>query len=212
MTSLLVYDALTKQSTGLDYLGLRYMSPAQGRFTSPDPNSAGASLYDPQSWNAYSYVNNRPLAYVDPDADVAVPAAIVGGVAGGAVRGGFELSRQLCIFRRKKRSFGAQRDRKWRRSDRLSLMFDRHVQHRFIPTPWVDRAGSERPIAPPSESPITPTSERLSRDLGARSCLRMGSDLVQWSGDEWERPPQAEHYLARLLEERWESERRRVWA
>lgn len=81
--------------TGLDYFGLRYMSAAQGRFTSPDPNSAGASLYDPQSWNAYSYVNNRPLAYVDPDGDVAVPAAIVGGVAGGAVGGGFELSRQL---------------------------------------------------------------------------------------------------------------------
>jgi hypothetical protein len=34
--------------TGLDYFGLRYMSAAQGRFTTPDPNSAGPSLFEPQ--------------------------------------------------------------------------------------------------------------------------------------------------------------------
>lgn len=77
--------------TGLDYFGLRYMSAAQGRFTSPDPNSAGASLFDPQSWNAYSYVNNRPLTHVDPDGDVPLPVitglggAIIGGVASAVV-------------------------------------------------------------------------------------------------------------------------------
>jgi hypothetical protein len=41
----------------------------QGRFTSIDPENYQASLdpTDPQSWNAYSYVNNNPLARVDPD-------------------------------------------------------------------------------------------------------------------------------------------------
>jgi RHS repeat-associated protein len=77
--------------TGLDYFGLRYMSPAQGRFTTPDPNGAGASLFDPQSWNAYSYVNNRPLTHIDPDGDVPLPVitgvggAVIGGIAGAIV-------------------------------------------------------------------------------------------------------------------------------
>lgn len=81
--------------TGLDFFGARYMSSAQGRFTSVDPQNAGASLYNPQSWNAYSYTLNNPLIYVDPDGDVAVPAAIVGAVVGAVVGGGFELGRQL---------------------------------------------------------------------------------------------------------------------
>jgi len=33
--------------TGLDYFGARYMSSAQGRFTSPDPEGAGATAFDP---------------------------------------------------------------------------------------------------------------------------------------------------------------------
>jgi RHS repeat-associated protein len=53
--------------SGLDYFGRRYMSAAQGRFTSPDPVNAGAHLVNPQSWNAYAYVNNRPLSLVDPN-------------------------------------------------------------------------------------------------------------------------------------------------
>ena len=52
--------------TGLDYFGARYMSSAQGRFTSPDlPANYLVSL--PQSWNKYSYALNNPLAIVDPD-------------------------------------------------------------------------------------------------------------------------------------------------
>jgi len=41
----------------------------QGRFTSIDPGNYQAMLdpSDPQSWNAYSYVNNNPLRRVDPD-------------------------------------------------------------------------------------------------------------------------------------------------
>jgi RHS repeat-associated protein len=55
--------------TGLDYFGARYYSSTQGRFTSIDPENYQAmlDLTDPQSWNAYSYVNNNPLGRVDPD-------------------------------------------------------------------------------------------------------------------------------------------------
>lgn len=38
----------------------------QGRFTSPDPLHSSASPTDPQSWNRYSYVGNRPLLFIDP--------------------------------------------------------------------------------------------------------------------------------------------------
>jgi len=51
--------------TGLDYFGARYFSGAQGRFTIPDPSPDGISVTDPQSWNLYSYVRNRPLRFVD---------------------------------------------------------------------------------------------------------------------------------------------------
>jgi RHS repeat-associated protein len=50
--------------TGLDYFGARYMSAAQGRFTSPDPLPGWEK--DPQSWNMYSYGRNNPLKYIDP--------------------------------------------------------------------------------------------------------------------------------------------------
>ncbi len=54
--------------TGLDYFGARYMSGAQGRFSSPDPGGfSGKHARNPQKWNRYSYVLNIPLAYIDPD-------------------------------------------------------------------------------------------------------------------------------------------------
>ena len=53
--------------TGLDYFGARYMSAGQGRFTSPDAKQSSAKLDNPQSWNRYSYTDNNPLAFVDPD-------------------------------------------------------------------------------------------------------------------------------------------------
>ena len=52
--------------TVLDYFGARYMSAAQGRFTSPDAPFADQHVADPQSWNLYSYVRNNPLRFVDP--------------------------------------------------------------------------------------------------------------------------------------------------
>lgn len=53
--------------TGLDYFQARYYSPVQGRFTSADPGNAGADPSDPQTWNGYAYVDNNPMANVDPD-------------------------------------------------------------------------------------------------------------------------------------------------
>ena len=47
--------------TGLDYFGARYLSSAQGRFTSPDPLLISARLENPQSWNRYSYALNNLL-------------------------------------------------------------------------------------------------------------------------------------------------------
>jgi len=52
--------------SGLDNFGARYNSSSFGRFMTPDPDNAGARLEAPQSWNAYSYVLNNPLKYVDP--------------------------------------------------------------------------------------------------------------------------------------------------
>ncbi len=73
--------------TGLDYVGARYMSSAQGRFIRPDPNNpilnaqmltAGGLpseaarahldhfLENTQDWNRYAYVRNNPLTLVDP--------------------------------------------------------------------------------------------------------------------------------------------------
>ena len=53
--------------TGLDYFGARYLSSAQGRFTSPDPvMSAPERLRDPQQFNRYAYARNNPLRFLDP--------------------------------------------------------------------------------------------------------------------------------------------------
>ncbi len=53
--------------TGLDYFAARYMSSAQGRFTSPDPLWVNADrLLDPQRLNLYAYARNNPLRYNDP--------------------------------------------------------------------------------------------------------------------------------------------------
>jgi len=55
------------EESGLDYFLARYYSAPMGRFMSVDPENAGASLADPQAWNGYAYVTNRPLVLTDPD-------------------------------------------------------------------------------------------------------------------------------------------------
>ncbi|MGH9656695.1 MAG: RHS repeat domain-containing protein, partial [Bryobacteraceae bacterium] len=52
--------------TGMDFFQARYFTNALGRFNSPDPENAGADPADPQTWNAYAYVRNNPLALIDP--------------------------------------------------------------------------------------------------------------------------------------------------
>ncbi len=52
--------------SGLDYFKARYYSAKMGRFTSADPDNAGAVAGSPQTWNGYSYVSNSPLRLVDP--------------------------------------------------------------------------------------------------------------------------------------------------
>ena len=52
--------------TGLDYFGARYYESTQGRFTSPDPLLSSGTIFDPRSWNRYSYTSNNPLRYIDP--------------------------------------------------------------------------------------------------------------------------------------------------
>jgi RHS repeat-associated protein len=49
---------------GLDDFNARAYQPLFGRFTRPDPISG--NVYAPQSWNAYAYVQNRPLVATDP--------------------------------------------------------------------------------------------------------------------------------------------------
>jgi RHS repeat-associated protein len=53
--------------TGLDYFGARYLSSAQGRWTSPDPTLLSVNAFNPQSWNRYSYVLNNSLLLLDPN-------------------------------------------------------------------------------------------------------------------------------------------------
>jgi RHS repeat-associated protein len=53
--------------SGLDYFGARYLSSAQGRFTSPDEPFADQYPEEPQSWNLYTYGRNNPLRFTDPD-------------------------------------------------------------------------------------------------------------------------------------------------
>jgi RHS repeat-associated protein len=52
--------------TGLDYANQRYYDSATGRFVTPDPGDAG-DLDDPQSLNLYTYVNNDPINFNDPE-------------------------------------------------------------------------------------------------------------------------------------------------
>ncbi len=55
--------------TGFDYFGARYYAPIPGRFLSPDPLFDSADPADPQTWNRYSYVFNRPMNSIDPNGE-----------------------------------------------------------------------------------------------------------------------------------------------
>jgi len=50
----------------LDFAQARMYSSRLGRFYSVDPENAGASADNPQTWNAYAYVGNNPINITDP--------------------------------------------------------------------------------------------------------------------------------------------------
>jgi len=50
--------------TGVIHMNGRIFAPGLGRFLQPDPVIQAPD--NPQSWNAYTYVFNNPLAYTDP--------------------------------------------------------------------------------------------------------------------------------------------------
>jgi RHS repeat-associated protein len=53
--------------SGLDNFGARYYGSSLGRFVQGDRKAASARPGDPQTWNRYAYVTNRPLIFIDPD-------------------------------------------------------------------------------------------------------------------------------------------------
>jgi len=56
--------------SGLDNFGKRYFGSSLGRFMSPDPVMVSwRRMVNPQLWNAYSYVGNNPLRFVDPNGE-----------------------------------------------------------------------------------------------------------------------------------------------
>jgi RHS repeat-associated protein len=56
------------RESGLDYFGARYYASRSARFTTVDPlMGTETALFDPQRWNRYTYVGNRPTRLVDPD-------------------------------------------------------------------------------------------------------------------------------------------------
>ncbi len=61
-------------SQGLFDFDYRKYRPAEGRWISSDPAGlAAANPADPQSWNRYAYVGNRPLNSIDPLGLVRMP-------------------------------------------------------------------------------------------------------------------------------------------
>lgn len=54
------------EESGLDFAQARYYNSKHGRFTSPDPLTASASIRNPQTFNRYSYVVNSPYKFTDP--------------------------------------------------------------------------------------------------------------------------------------------------
>ena len=94
----------------MDYFGARYMSSAQGRFTSPDPyeivvqknkgktpqeqrSLLNTFISNPQAWNRYGYGLNNPLKNVDIGGKCSAPAGLKGGQTGICIEAFISMSR-----------------------------------------------------------------------------------------------------------------------
>ena len=72
------------EETGLVYMGARYYDPALGRFLSVD--LVGFNEQNSHSFNRYSYANDNPYRFKDPDGRLAAEAVLTGlFFVGGAV-------------------------------------------------------------------------------------------------------------------------------
>jgi RHS repeat-associated protein len=65
-------------ATGLSYMGARYYNPVLGRFTGIDP--VGFTEANLHSHNRYTYANNNPFKFVDPDGRNPVAIAFIGAI------------------------------------------------------------------------------------------------------------------------------------
>jgi len=74
--SLLTYLFVVDDGTGLVYLGQRYYDPELRRFMGIDP--VGFKATNPASFNRYTYANNNPYKFVDPDGRQAESALYYG--------------------------------------------------------------------------------------------------------------------------------------
>ena len=68
------YAGKQKDASGLIYFGARYYDPTLGRFMGIDP--VGVDPANPHSFNRYTYANNNPYKYVDPDGKLPIFFAI----------------------------------------------------------------------------------------------------------------------------------------
>ncbi|WP_255546907.1 RHS repeat domain-containing protein [Moritella sp. 36] len=80
---------LQDEDLGLTYMQARYYDPVIGRFYSNDPVGAMGHIASGNSvhgFNRFTYANNNPYKYVDPDGEFAIQltAIFVGTVIGGA--------------------------------------------------------------------------------------------------------------------------------
>jgi RHS repeat-associated protein len=63
------------ETTGLSYMGARYYDPLLARFVGVDP--AEVDPNDVHSFNRYSYANNNPYKFVDPDGHSPIDVAFL---------------------------------------------------------------------------------------------------------------------------------------
>lgn len=72
-------------NTGLTYMQARYYDGLLGRFMGIDP--VGFNERNPMSFNRYSYGNNNPYKYTDPDGRIAFLAPLLWGIGVGGLFG-----------------------------------------------------------------------------------------------------------------------------